>query len=228
VTERILIVEDDASILIGLRLNLESEGYGVTEVRDGARALEAFRSERPDLVILDVMLPGMNGLEILSALRRDDPQIPVLMLSARDEQEAKILGLGLGADDYVTKPFDIAELIARINAALRRRRLKLGPQANQIAFGSVLIDLVARTVTKNGETLELTSREFDLLALLARARERVLSRSQILDGVWGGDYEGTERTVDNFIARLRTKIEDDPDAPRHIQTVRGVGYRFMP
>ena len=224
--ERILIVEDDESLVDGLVMNLEMEGYSVSVALDGREAVEAIRREKPDLVLLDVMLPELNGFEVLSALRRDNPELPVVMLSARDQPDDIVIGLDLGADDYVTKPFDLRMLLARINAAMRRQRLELGPAPNEITFGRIVVDTAARRVTKQDEAVELTTREYDLLVFLARSHDRVLTRTQILDRVWGRDYDGTERTVDNFVARLRTKVEEDPNDPRHIETVRGIGYRF--
>ncbi len=224
--ERVLIVEDDESILGGLRLNLELEGYSIVVAKDGKEAVEQFEEHEPDLVILDVMLPEMNGFEVLESIRRRNPDVPVMMLSAKDTQADKIAGLKIGADDYVTKPFALPELLARINAALRRNRLKLGPAPGMITFGDVEIDTEGRKALKNGVALELTTKEYDLLVYLARGRDRVMTREQILQRVWGEDYEGTARTVDNFILRLRQKVEDDPLNPAHIQTVRGVGYRF--
>jgi DNA-binding response OmpR family regulator len=224
--ERILLVEDDESILRGLELNLKMEGYSFEAVSDGETAVNRIKDGMPDLIILDIMLPRMNGHEVLRAIRRIDPEVPVLLLSARDAPSDKVEGLNLGADDYVTKPFALSELLARINAALRRQRRKLGPTSGELSFGDVTIDLKDRRVTKAGVPLEMTAREFDLLVFLARTRDRVLTRSQILRAVWGDDYDGTERTVDNFMVRLRDKIEADPSRPEHVQTVRGVGYRF--
>ena len=222
-TEKVLIVEDDESILEGLELNLETEGYQVLVARDGETAVERFQSETPDLVLLDLMLPALDGFQVLSIIRRKDPEIPVLILSARDTEREKITGLNLGADDYITKPFALPELLARINAALRRRR---GAVRDIFGFGDITIDHAQRRVTRGGEALEMTTREYELLIHLVRAKNRVLSRGQILEAVWGRDYEGTERTVDNFIARLRTKLETDPERPKFLETVRGVGYRL--
>lgn len=225
---RVLVVEDDASILAGLELNLSMEGYQVVTAADGEAAVELL--QRPefdlDLALLDVMLPRKNGLEVLEVVRRLRPDLPVIILSARDTQGDKVEGLDLGADDYVTKPFGLPELLARINATLRRFRRVSGPQAHIIGFGDISIDTQARAVTRAGAPVELTTRELDLLVYFARSRGRVLTREQILRNVWGDDYEGTDRTVDNFVARLRTKIERDPESPEHLETVRGVGYRF--
>ncbi len=226
-SERILVVEDDESILAGLRLNLEMDGFIVECARDGVQAMERFRRSPPDLVLLDVMLPGMNGFEVLEEIRHENPDVAVLMLSARGAQEDKVRGLGLGADDYVAKPFSLVELLARINAQLRRKRLIHAPDAEPIMIGDVALDRASRRASRLGEPIEMTTREFDLLMFLAERPDRVVTRAQILDQVWGGDYEGTERTIDNFIGRLRQKIESSPDRPEIIQTVRGVGYRFV-
>jgi DNA-binding response OmpR family regulator len=226
---KVLIVEDDESILNGLELNLGLEGYEVVIARDGPSGIEQHQKHRPDLVLLDVMLPEKDGFEVLTAIRAIDARVPVLILTAKDHQQDKIAGLGLGADDYVTKPFSLPELLARIGAALRRARLPSGPgKQSALAFGDIMIDTTNRRVTKRGEQIDLTFREYELLMYLARGKDRVVTRNQILQSVWGDDYEGTERTVDNFILRLRQKIEDEPDSPRHIQTVRGFGYRFVP
>lgn len=219
---KILVVEDDPSIVQGLTLNLTMEGYEVAVAQDGVEAVERFASDRFDLVILDLMLPRMNGLEVIEAIRRRDAELPVLFLSARDAQADKVKALELGGDDYITKPFGLPELLARINVALRRTK-KVG---DAIQFGEVTIDLAARRVERTGQTVELTSKEYDLLIFLLRSKGRALTRAQILGGVWGDSYDGTERTVDNFVARLRTKLEKDPEHPLHIETVRGVGYRF--
>lgn len=219
---RILVVEDDPSIVQGLTLNLTMEGYEVVVAQDGVEAVEKFSGDRFDLVILDLMLPRMNGLEVIEAIRRRDADLPVLFLSARDAQADKVKALELGGDDYITKPFGLPELLARINVALRRTK-KVG---DTIQFGEVSIDLAARRVDRAGQTVELTSKEYDLLVFLLRSKGRALTRAQILGGVWGDGYDGTERTVDNFVARLRTKLEKDPERPLHIETVRGVGYRF--
>jgi len=224
--ERVLVVEDDPSILAGLELNLSMEGYLVTTAEDGPVAVEIASRLDFDLVLLDVMLPRMNGFEVLEAMRRRQPALPVIFLTARDAQGDKVLGLDRGADDYVTKPFSLPELFARINATLRRSRRAMGPAPNLISFGPLEIDVSARTARRAGQPVELTARELDLLMYFARSRGRVLTREQILRNVWGDGYEGTDRTVDNFVARLRTKVDPDPDKPELIETVRGVGYRY--
>jgi DNA-binding response OmpR family regulator len=225
--EKVLIVEDDRSLRDGLAMNLKASGYSVVTAGDGNEGLRAAFDEAPDLIILDIMLPGMNGLEILTELRRHQSQTPVLILSARDQIPDKIEGFGMGADDYVTKPFDLRELLARIDARLRRKRLQAMDQQT-IRFGDVVVDFQARTISRDGEDVPTTPREFDLLALLVRNPRKAFSREQILREVWGYQYEGTTRTVDNFVLSLRQKLEEDPQSPRYLSTVRSVGYRFDP
>ncbi len=228
--DRILVIEDDPSILRGLQLNLGMEGYVVRAAMDGETGLALARSERPDLVVVDVMLPRKGGLEVVREIRADDPELPVLILSAKGQESDKVAGLQLGADDYMVKPFGLKELLARIDALLRRRRGRgeTGPSRAIRRAGDIELDLDARTAQVQGRAVELTSREFDLLAFLVTHPERVYSREQLMESVWGSRYFGTARTVDNFIARLRAHIGDDADAPRHIETVRGIGYRFNP
>jgi DNA-binding response OmpR family regulator len=226
--ERILVVEDDPNILRGLDLNLAMEGYKVRTAADGEEGLRIARTERPDLLIVDVMLPRLGGLELIRELRREDPGMPILILSAKGQEADKVAGLALGADDYVVKPFGLKELLARIGAALRRHRAtgEAGPARQLKRFGQVEIDLGERRVTVGGEVAALTAREFDLLAFFVAHPGRVYSREQLTRAVWGSLYIGTERTVDNFVARLRAHIRDDADRPRWLETVRGVGYRF--
>jgi two-component system, OmpR family, alkaline phosphatase synthesis response regulator PhoP len=218
-SQRILIVEDDRSILRGLELNLQLEGYQTVTAHDGGEALDCFGSERVDLVILDVMMPHVNGFEVVQTLREQGSDVPVIMLSAKSAQMDIVRGLDLGADDYVTKPFKLAELLARVNAHLRRR----GPPETTFTFADIVVDLEQRVVTKQGKVVGMTAKEFDLLKLLVERTGRALTRELILDSVWGYGYFGTDRTVDNFIQRLRNKL----DASAHIRTVRGVGYRFV-
>ena len=221
---RILVVEDDPSIVLGLRLNLESEGYDVTALTDGQDALEALRDGNWDLVVLDIMLPRRNGYEIISDMRRRGDHTPIVVLSARTAETDAVMGLDLGADDYVTKPFSVGELLARVRASLRRRARPVEPDVWR--FGDVEVDPARRLVRRGGDELELTATEFDVLVALLEARGRALTRRQIMDRVWGTGHHGTERTVDNFVVRLRSKLEPDPAAPRYLVTVRGVGYRF--
>lgn len=228
--EKIVIIEDDPSILRGLQLNLGMEGYLVRSATDGETGLSLARSEKPDLVLVDVMLPRMGGFEVVRELRKDDPDLPVLILSAKGQESDKVAGLQLGADDYLVKPFGLKELLARIDALLRRRRARgeTGPGRALRRAGDVELDLDARTARAQGKALDLTSREFDLLAYFVTHPDRVYSREQLMEAVWGARYFGTVRTVDNFIARLRAHIGDDAENPRHLETVRGIGYRFNP
>lgn len=223
--QHVLVVEDDKSISLGLRINLEKEGYQVTLAEDGERGVEAIRSDRPDLVILDVMLPNKNGLEVLDLVRKEGYAMPIIMLSARSGEMDKVSGLELGAEDYVAKPFSLAELLARVRAALRRHG-GAPLRIRELAFGDVVVDLEARVVKKAGAPVDLTATEFDLLVCLARSRGRVLARDFIFRTVWGPNHHGTPRTIDNFVQQLRQKLEEDPQVPRYFQTVRGVGYRF--
>lgn len=223
--KRVLVVEDDASIAIGLRINLESEGYVVDVAEDGERGLELARQD-PDLIVLDVMLPKRNGLEVLHQLRAEGRTMPIIILSAKSGEMDKVAGLELGAEDYVAKPFSLAELLARVRAALRRAGNGAGKPRSTIAFGDIEVDVAARNVRRAGSLVEMTAREFDVLMCLVGERGRVLSRDDIFRRVWGPNHHGTPRTVDNFIQQLRAKLEADPTEPRFIQTVRGVGYRF--
>lgn len=223
---RILLVEDDVAIREGLELNLGLEGYLTTSAPDGERALEAFDREAFDLVLLDVMLPGRNGFEVLRSIRARRRDVPVILLTARADEADKILGLELGADDYVTKPFGLGELRARIRAALRRAGQGTGT-AGVASFGEVHIDRAAHRVRRAGEEVPMTAREFALLIHFLDQPERVLTRESLLRHVWGLEH-ATLRTVDNFVMRLRSKLEPDPEAPRFFVTVRGVGYRFTP
>jgi DNA-binding response OmpR family regulator len=225
---RVLVVEDDASIAIGLRINLESEGYEVVVAEDGERGLELARTIEPALVILDVMLPKRNGLEVLHDLRSEGCTVPIIILSAKAAEMDKVAGLELGAEDYVAKPFSLAELLARVRGALRRGAShERGPvERSVITFGGVEVDPAARTIRRGGTLVDVTATEFDVLMCLVADRGRALSRDEIFRRVWGPNHHGTPRTVDNFIQQLRAKLEDDPQEPAFIQTVRGVGYRF--
>lgn len=223
--QRILLVEDDSSIVIGLRMNLEREGYEVELAEDGDTALSLVREGDFDLVLLDVMLPKRNGYEVLDALRKEGNQTPVLMLSARSAEMDKVMGLDLGADDYIPKPFSVAELLARVRVGLRRARPVVD---NNVLWRmrDIEVDPERHQVRKAGKDVELTAKEFEVLMLLKQAAGRVLSRQAIFDRVWGDSHHGTLRTIDNFISQLRSKLEDDPANPRHLLTVRGVGYRL--
>ena len=224
--ERILLIEDDPSIVAGLELNLALEGYEVLTAADGENGYRLAVDKPPDLIVLDIMLPGVNGLEVLRRLRQIDADVPVLLLSARSEEADKVLGLTLGADDYISKPFNLGELRARINASLRRTRLRASDLPVH-EFGDVSVDLDRHQATRAGRDVALTAREFALLAYFLRNPERAVTRDTLLSEVWQSDYL-SQRTIDNFIGRLRAKFEPDPDRPRYFLTVRGVGYRFAP
>ncbi len=225
-SRKVLVVEDDPSIATGLRINLESEGYEVVVADDGERGLELARSLAPDLILLDVMLPRRNGLEVLHTLRSEGRTMPVIVLSAKTGEMDKVAGLELGAEDYVAKPFSLAELLARVRAALRRHSPVLGVGRGAVCFGDVVVDVDGHSVTRGGESVDVTATEFDVLVCLMNERGRVLSREAIFRRVWGVNHHGTARTVDNFVQQLRSKLERDPQDPELIQTVRGVGYKF--
>ncbi len=230
--EKVLIVEDEPALLEALEYNLTQHGYRVSTAADGISALEVARREKPDLVILDLMLPRLDGFEVCRILR-EETKAPILILTARTDEVDKVLGLELGADDYMTKPFSMRELLARVRALLRRVRLDReeaiaegAAPSEKLIFGNLFIDLARREVFLDGKPLNLKPREYDLLVFLARNRGIVLSRDLILERVWGWDYAGGTRTVDVHIRWLREKIEPDPENPTRIVTVRGIGYRF--
>jgi len=224
-SNRILIVEDDPAIRLGLKRSLEFEGFTVEVARDGEEAVQRAFDIKPDLIVLDLMLPKVNGFEVCRTVRKYDASIPVVILSAKGDEGDKVLGLELGADDYITKPFSIRELTARIKAALRRRKALEG-EVESFEEANLKIDFAAFKLQVNGQEQECSTRELNLLRYLIQNRGRVLSRDQILNKVWGYDYDGTPRTIDNFINKLRQKLEPDPLNPQWIQTVRGSGYRF--
>lgn len=232
-SEKILVVEDEPTLVETLEYNLSHQNYDVFTAMDGQAALDIARREHPDLIVLDLMLPGIDGIEVCRVLRQE-MSVPILMLTARDEEVDKVVGLEVGADDYMTKPFSMRELMARVKALLRRERLireelsEEGRAADEqtLIFGDLTIDMSRREVKRDGEILHLKPREYDLLVFLARHRGMVLSRDLILERVWGWDYGGGSRTVDVHVHWLREKIELDPRNPSRIVTVRGVGYRF--
>ena len=229
---RLLIVEDDEAIATGLALNLKLAGRVTSIARDGEDALRQAEEEEFALILLDINLPKKNGLEVLSALRATDNVVPVIVLSARDGEFDKVAALRLGADDYVTKPFALAELLARIDAVLRRSAHVAPPppaatQETELRFDDVVIDLAQRVVTRAGAEVKLTHLELELLAFFVSHPSQVFSRSQLFQLVWG-QSAGSVRTVDNFVGQLRRRFEDDPEQPRHFITVRGSGYRFDP
>ena len=222
---KILIIEDEESILMALTDDLVLEGYDVTGARDGLEGLTLAKEKKYDLIILDIMLPKLDGYEVCRHLRQTGQVAPILMLTAKSQEIDKVLGLELGADDYVTKPFSPRELLARIKAILRRSRLTQG-QTDVYSFGDVTIDFKKCEVQKQNELVYFTALEFALMGFLIQHRNQVVHRSAILDGVWGKDVYVLPKTVDTHISHLRKKIEDDPAHPRHIIGVRGMGYKF--
>ena len=226
VVTSILLIEDEPAIGEGLTTSLEAEGFRVVWVREGDRALDTWRREHPDIVLLDLMLPGLSGTEVCRQLRMES-DVPIVMLTAKDAEVDRVVGLELGADDYVTKPFSTRELVARIRAILRRGREpeatvpETAPEA-----GGVRVDRARHLVTVEGVAVDVPPKEFDLLELLVENAGLVLTRDQLIDRIWGLDYVGDTKTLDVHIRRLRTRIEVDPTVPQRILTVRGVGYRF--
>ncbi len=225
--KQILLVEDDGDIAALLRLNLEDEGYQITHEADGSRALLAIEDTRWDAVILDLMLPGVDGLQICRRIRQMSHYLPVIIISARSSETERILGLETGADDYLAKPFSVQELVARVRALFRRHQAMGQQPAGRIEAHGMTIDPLARSVTLQGQALDLTPREFDLLYFFARHPGEVFSRLALLEQVWGYQHEGYEHTVNTHINRLRIKIEKDPAEPEVIRTVWGKGYKFM-
>jgi DNA-binding response OmpR family regulator len=223
---RILVVEDDGAILRGLRDNLVAESYEVITAADGAEGYRLSQERKPDLIVLDLMLPKLSGYEICKKLRDEGNPVPILMLTARGEEPDRILGLDLGADDYVTKPFSIRELLARVRALLRRSEPQI-PQLDRLTFGDVVVDFPQFEARKKGQLVEMTPKQFGVLQYLAARPGKVMRREELLEEVWGYDNYPTTRTVDNHIATLRAKLEEDPAEPRHLITVHGVGYKFV-
>ena len=225
--EKILIIEDEADLVKGLKLNLADEGYQVDWASDGREGLRRALEEAPDLIILDIMLPGMNGLEICRELRQKKANIPVIMLTAKGEEVDKVVGLEIGADDYMTKPFSVRELLARIKAHLRREKREPRKVPMTCVFGEVEVDFVHFKVRRAGRESDLTSLEVDILKYLIAHKGEVVSREALLDKIWGYEKFPTTRTIDNHILKLRKKIEEDPSRPQHIFSIYGEGYRFM-
>jgi DNA-binding response OmpR family regulator len=229
--ERILIVEDERAVARGLEYGFEREGYAVLLAETGRRALELARKDDPHLILLDIRLPDISGFDVCRQLRAEGRRMPILMLTARDEEVDKVLGLELGADDYVVKPYSLRELFSRVRALLRRAYgdLALGPAAGQVVFGEIELDRERLQVKRAGRKVDVTPTEFRLLSYLVEHAGRPISREALIDAVWGYDSSiGSGRTVDVHIRHLRKKLEDDPAAPRWLVTVRGIGYKFEP
>ncbi|KYP81727.1 response regulator transcription factor [Ferroacidibacillus organovorans] len=227
-SQKLLVVDDEESIRTLVRYNLVQAGFDVTLAEDGEAGFQQIQQDTFDLLILDLMMPGMSGLEICKRMRQMHKDTPIIMLTARGEEIDRVLGLEMGADDYITKPFSPRELVARVRAVLRRKGEGEREQEQQEIFqvGTVRLDVSRYEVTVDGKLIDLTPREFDLLYFLLQHTDRVVSRDQLLDRVWGYDYAGDTRLVDVHVSHLREKIERDPKSPRYIKTVRGVGYKF--
>jgi two-component system alkaline phosphatase synthesis response regulator PhoP len=221
--ETILIIEDDSTMLRGLKDNFEYKGYRTITAKDGEEGLNAALNAKPDLIILDIMLPEINGYEICRLIRKENLDMPIIMLTAKGEESDVVLGLNLGADDYVTKPFSIRELLARVERFLSRRRKE---QGDVFEFGRMQLDTTAMTLSRGKKRIELSPKEFSLLCYLVRNRGRALTRDQILNAVWGYDCFVNSRTVDRFVTTLRNKIEPNPHDPQYIRTMRTIGYKF--
>ena len=224
--KRILVVDDEEHIVELIKFNLEKNGYKVITADNGKDALEIAKEQHPDLVLLDLMLPGIDGLEVCKEIRKEASisNMPIIMITAKGEELDKILGLELGADDYITKPFSVRELIARSKAILRRTTVKY--EDNNFKFGDITIDFQKHEVKKDGEKIELTLKEFELLEILIKNKGRVMTRDFLLDKIWGYEYVGETRTVDVHVRHLRQKVEKDDKNPVYIQTIRGIGYKF--
>jgi DNA-binding response OmpR family regulator len=221
---KVLIVDDEASIVLALRDELRMEGFEVEAATDGVEGLEKAREMKPDVMLLDWMMPGLSGMEVCRRLRSEMPQVWIIMLSVRASEVDRVLGLEVGADDYVTKPFSLREIVARVRVAMRRRA---GASENsQYRFDGLEIDTRSRRVMKRGREVKLTRKEFDMLTLLARRAGEVITRDEFLDSIWGEEVYVTHRVIDTHLASLRKKIEDDPDHPRYIHSVRGIGYKL--
>jgi two-component system alkaline phosphatase synthesis response regulator PhoP len=223
---KILVVEDEPNMVVGLRDNFEFEGYEVITASDGVEGLERALNESPDLVVLDVMMPRMSGLEVCKQLRAKRASLPIIMLTARGQEVDKVVGLELGADDYVTKPFSIRELLARVKAVLRRTAV-LPKDQEQHSFGDVEVDLRRCRVVRSGKALDVSSKEFELLKYFICHSGETLSRHRLLEDVWGYEHYPTTRTVDTHLVRLRQKLEPNPEEPQYFLTVHGTGYRFV-
>ena len=224
--EKVLIVEDEPDMVMGLKDNLEIEGYQVLTATDGLAGLDVALNSCPDLILLDIMLPKLNGFEVCKQLRQKGMDTPIIMLTAKGQEVDKVLGLELGADDYITKPFSIRELLARVKAVLRRPR-QPSEKIESYSFGSVTVDFRKQVAVKDGEPVELSHYEAEILRLIIANKGEPISRNRILDEVWGYELYPTTRTIDNHVVKLRQKVEDDPHNPVHIVTVHGMGYKFV-
>jgi two-component system response regulator RegX3 len=224
---RILVVEDEESLADTVRYNLEREGYSVAVATDGRKALERFRSQNPSLVILDLMLPEMSGLDVCRQIRQIS-NVPIIMVTAKDSEADKVSGLELGADDYVTKPFSVRELVSRVRAHLRRAGMRAAePEEDVLSGGPVSLDVAKHEVLVRGETVGFPPKEFELLEAFLRRQGRLLTRDFLIEEVWGAGYFGDTKTLDVHVKRIRKKVEQDPHLPKHLVTVRGLGYKFV-
>jgi two-component system, OmpR family, response regulator RegX3 len=227
--ESVLVVEDEAALADSIAYHLSREGYAVLTATDGEKALERFRAERPSIVVLDLMLPKLSGLDVCRAIRAES-QVPIVILTAKDSEADKVAGLELGADDYVTKPFSMRELVSRVRAHLRRAEMSVAPSPptdGTLAGGPIELDPERHEVLVRGESVPMTRKEFELLELFLARKGRLLTRQYLIDEVWGPDYFGDTKTLDVHVKRLRQKIEEDRHRPRHLVTVRGLGYKFV-
>lgn len=225
---RILVVEDEPEMQRGLRDNLEFEGYDVQVIGEGKKAMETIRSAKFDLILLDVMLPGMSGFDICKKARMEGIATPIIMLTAKGEEVDKVLGLEFGADDYITKPFSLRELLARVKAVMRRTPAAANAAARQVTIGVLEVDFESYTAAKKGKAVTMTSKDFEILRYLWNHQQQVISRDDLLQHVWGYDESISSRTVDNFIVKLRKLVEKDPAKPKHIITIHGTGYKLIP
>ena len=224
---RILLVEDEPSLVETVRYALEREGFGVTVARDGREALERFAAEPPDLVLLDLMLPAVSGLDVCRRIR-ESSMVPIVIVTAKDAEADKVAGLELGADDYVTKPFSVRELVSRVRANLRRSQMTVPDVAGEVLTGGpIRLDPARHEVTVRGDPVAFPPKEFELLESFLRSPGRLLTRERLIQRIWGGDYVGDTKTLDVHVKRLRQKIERDPHEPEHLLTVRGLGYKFV-
>jgi DNA-binding response OmpR family regulator len=222
---KILIIEDDATIIEGLETAFKFHGYQVYTAGNGLDGVALLTREKPDLVLLDIMLPGVDGFEVCKKIRELEPFTPIIMLTAKSRESDKLLGFELGADDYVTKPFSAKELLARVNAVLKRVTLQ-NPQKEETIIGNAIVNFENFTVTRAGQEYALSPKEHDILKLFVHHPDTVISRSRIIDEVWGDEYFPSPKTIDNFVVKLRVKIEENPKKPKHILTVHGAGYKF--